>query len=224
MGPITHIIVHHSAVSYDKNPNQFTAIDNYHKSKGWGGIGYNFLIEKDGTVKTGRSLTVPGAHTYQQDMNYHSVGICLTGDFDAPASYEHPAELPTDAQCKSLYDLIIRMQSQFNVPDQNVVPHRHFAPKPCWGKNLPDDILSYLKTRLAPKAKEVSSWAKSSVEKAIKKKIATAWNDPQEMVMNRTAAIMLFRAGLLTEDPDKSLIPGVTKEQLAVLLDRLGKL
>lgn len=130
-----NIIVHHTAVSYKTDP-QFEAVDNYHRDKGWGGIGYHYFIEKDGTVIQGREDTQVGAHTKQNLMNYRSIGICLSGNFDR--------ELPTAKQKKSLYDLILKLQKEYNIPDSKVYPHRHFAPKSCWGRKLPDDILSYL--------------------------------------------------------------------------------
>jgi len=124
-----NIIVHHTAVSYDKNPNQFDAVNNYHKSKGWGMIGYHYLIEKDGTVKKGRAIGMLGAHCYQQSMNYKSIGICLTGFFDI--------ELPTKEQKKSLKALLLDLMKTYQIPINNIYPHRHFAKyKSCYGSKL----------------------------------------------------------------------------------------
>lgn len=140
----THIIVHHSLVSRDDNPRQFTAIEKYHRGLGWGEkTGYNFIIEPDGVIENGRPLNQPGAHTRQHEMNYKSIGICLSGNFDI--------EEPTDAQIKALHTLIIAMQEEFEIPDQNVVPHRYFANyKSCWGWKMPDNILDYLEKRMNP--------------------------------------------------------------------------
>jgi N-acetylmuramoyl-L-alanine amidase len=134
------IIIHHSAVSRTKNDKQFKAIDNYHRGKGWGMIGYQYLIEPDGTVMVGRPESKVGAHTYQEGMNYKSIGICLTGHFDL--------ELPTDQQRIQLLELIEELQEKYKIPKEKVVPHRRFAPKSCWGNNLPDDILGYLKAEV----------------------------------------------------------------------------
>lgn len=150
-----NIIVHHTAVSREKNSNQFEATDNYHKSKGWGGIGYHYLIEPDGTVKQGRADNEPGAHTSQKNMNYLSLGICLTGDFDI--------EEPTKEQCIALQELIRRKQTEYTILDDNVVPHRHYAPKSCWGNKLPTDILSYLTKRTMSEV-ELEDWEKEAIK------------------------------------------------------------
>ena len=132
----THIIIHHSLVSYTKNPSQFEAIERYHAGKGWGkGTGYNFVIEKDGLRENGRSLSTLGAHCYQQGMNRKSIGICLSGDFDI--------EEPTREQCESLLKLILELQEAHGIPDENVELHRDYATyKSCPGNLIPDNILN----------------------------------------------------------------------------------
>ena len=132
-----NIIVHHTLVSYDENANQFNAVDTYHKSKGWDGIGYHFLIEKDGVIKLGRAIHVVGAHCREKNMNYKSIGICLTGNFDI--------ELPTKEQGNSLRKLLKQLMKDYNISEKNIYPHRHFAPKSCYGSllsdNWPKDLL-----------------------------------------------------------------------------------
>ena len=61
MRAIKLIVVHCSAV----RPGQQSSakdIDNWHKDKGWNGIGYHYVVRRDGTVETGRHLSVVGAH------------------------------------------------------------------------------------------------------------------------------------------------------------------
>lgn len=125
------IIIHHTAVSYTKNANQFDAVNRYHVGKGWGSIGYHYFIEKDGTIKEGRKESQIGAHTYQQDMNYKSLGICLCGHFDE--------EDPTNEQLHSLQALVNK------VGKIRVYAHRKFAPyKSCPGGNFTDLMISKL--------------------------------------------------------------------------------
>ena len=45
-----YLIIHHSG----HTDSTFENIDAYHASKGWGGIGYHYFIEKSGEVKQGR--------------------------------------------------------------------------------------------------------------------------------------------------------------------------
>ncbi len=152
----THIIVHHTAVSYDKNPDQFKATNSYHKTTfkdipsalGYY-AGYTYEIAKNGTVYKARYEDEQTVAVKEQLMNFKGISICLDGEFDTK-------ELPTDEQCKALLNLIRSVQERWNIPDSRVLPHRYFAVtngkpyKQCWGKRLPDDIISYLKTRVEP--------------------------------------------------------------------------
>lgn len=134
-----NIIIHHSLVSYDKNPRQFTAIDNYHKSKGWGQCGYHYVIEKDGTIVQGRQENQVGAHCYQKWMNYRSIGICLSGNFDH--------ELPTVAQLVSLKTKIEQLRNRYNISPDHVFGHRDFATyKSCPGTLFTDNMIREVAT------------------------------------------------------------------------------
>ncbi len=124
---IKYIIIHHSAVSREKNPEQFDAINNYHKRKGWGMIGYHYLIEPDGEIKVGRMEGQSGAHCIGH--NYDSLGICLTGNFDI--------EDPTKEQEKSLKILLLDLLEGYK--NAQIKYHRDFANKTCPGKLISDN-------------------------------------------------------------------------------------
>lgn len=178
-----NIIIHHSGVSYSKNPNQFQAIDKYHRDKGWGGIGYHYLIEKDGTVMSGRPENESGAHTKQSMMNYFSIGICFTGNFDM--------EEPTEEQKLSALTLIKRIQSKYTIRNKNVFPHRHFATyKSCWGSKVPNDVLGYL---AIPNEEKPSEWAEKYWEEAIRSGI-TSGKRPRDNITREEAVTMIMRA------------------------------
>lgn len=127
---IKFLVLHHSAVSYNKNPNQFDAIDRYHKSKGWGMIGYHYVIEKNGTLKVGRKENQVGAHCKEEGMNFKSIGIMMTGNFDI--------EMPTEAQKRSLRGLLLKLVARY--PQAEITYHRHWATyKSCPGKLIKDN-------------------------------------------------------------------------------------
>ena len=108
-----YIIIHHSA---NKN-STFENVDAYHRSKGWGGIGYHYFIEKSGEVKIGRQDTEIGAHCKADGMNYKSIGICLAGNF-----LEH---LWTSAQLKSLEKLLFQLEKKYDIDRiYNVIGHQ----------------------------------------------------------------------------------------------------
>ena len=133
-----YIILHHSAVSRNKNDKQYDAISNYHSNTlGWGEIGYHYLIEPDGDIRKGRDINKSGAHTSQNLMNYRSVGVCLTGNFDI--------EEPTKEQKEALIKLFTRLQAEYGIPDEKIKLHRDFAKyKSCPGTRIPNDIKGYL--------------------------------------------------------------------------------
>ena len=124
---IKYIIIHHSAVSREKNSEQFEAINNYHRRKGWGIIGYHFLIEPNGRIRVGRNENHIGAHCIGR--NHDSLGICLTGNFDI--------EDPTKEQEKSLKVLLSDLLKEYK--KAQIAYHRNFANKSCPGKLIADD-------------------------------------------------------------------------------------
>ena len=86
-------IVHHTAGTNDYSPSQAAAImrgiQTYHvKSNGWNDIGYNFLVDRYGTVYEGRyggtDRNVIGAHA--RGFNTGSVGVAVIGTFGESAT------------------------------------------------------------------------------------------------------------------------------------------
>jgi len=128
------LIVHHTGGTKsnpleDTSHHTFEIVDAYHKSLGWEGFGYHYFINKAGALKAGRAENYHGAHTL--GYNEKSLGICLAGNFDATT--------PTEAQAKTLANLLSDLCGKYNIPRENIVPHRRFAQKSCYGKNLADD-------------------------------------------------------------------------------------
>lgn len=69
---LSKAIIHHTA-SHDVSAK---TIDTWHKERGWDGIGYHFVIRKDGSIEKGRDINKIGAHAKGRN-NY--IGIVLTG-------------------------------------------------------------------------------------------------------------------------------------------------
>ena len=116
---VTDEIIHHGDDDWNASP---LSIDAQHRSQGWCGIGYHFVIGKDGTIYRGRPLDmVPAA---AQDDNTKSVDICLTGDFQ-PGTEGYDGE-PTAEQIQSLKQLSVYVHQQ--IPGiERIVGHRDVA-------------------------------------------------------------------------------------------------
>lgn len=71
----SRIILHHAAA----RKCSAQQIHSWHLANGWVGIGYHFLVRKDGSVYRGRPEDTVGAHAWNN--NYDSIGICFEGNF-----------------------------------------------------------------------------------------------------------------------------------------------
>lgn len=117
----TAIIVHHSATE----TGNMTLFDKEHKSRGWDGVGYDFVIGNgtdsgDGQVEvTFRwRQQVTGAHCKTPDnwANEDGIGICLVGNFDD--------SLPTQKQMQSLVKLTDFLQKRYRIPQSRIYGHK----------------------------------------------------------------------------------------------------
>lgn len=87
------VFVHHTAGTNDytcaESASVIRGILTYHvKSNGWNDIGYNFFVDKCGTLFEGRAggidRPVYGAHTY--GFNTDTSGVAVLGDFNAAST------------------------------------------------------------------------------------------------------------------------------------------
>lgn len=127
------LIIHHSGASAEQT---FESINTYHKDI-WASstesslgyfCGYHYVIDKNGIVNQARLDTDEGAHTI--GCNRKSLGICLIGDFDNV--------LPPSVQIDALTKLMLDKLVLWGIPLDNILPHRHFAKKTCYGSMLAD--------------------------------------------------------------------------------------
>ncbi len=139
---VKKIIIHHTATTSDlKDPEQaIRDIYYYHAiSRGWGDIGYNYLIDTEGNVYEGRygGEGVIGAHA--GPGNNGSIGIAVLGD------YEHN-DVP-EAVIESLTKLVQQKAKIHNIKTDgysmfrdelmpNVFGHKDIMATSCPGANL----------------------------------------------------------------------------------------
>lgn len=124
MRSITLIIVHCSA-NRAGSALRLADIDRYHRSLGWKGCGYHYVIPTDGTLEEGRPEAEAGAHC--RHHNRHSIGICYIGGLSADGT---PADTRTEAQRATLHRLLASLHRRF--PRALIVGHRDLDPlKAC---------------------------------------------------------------------------------------------
>ncbi len=120
------IVIHHVGIPSGDTPA--AAIHQAHLANGWAGIGYHYVIRKDGTIERGRPLAVVGAHAYNH--NFDTVGINVTGNFDV--------ETPTAEQRQFLERLLAALCRIYGIEPgaATIEGHRDVNSTDCPGANL----------------------------------------------------------------------------------------
>ena len=120
------LIIHHiGEINRDVSAAE---IHQWHLANGWAGIGYHYVIRKDGSIERGRPRDTIGAHCYGHNKN--SIGINVVGNFEI-------AE-PTAAQAASLKNLCACLSQiyQLDIPTKTIWGHKDFNDTLCPGSNL----------------------------------------------------------------------------------------
>ena len=128
MRKIDAIVIHCSATRAGQDVRA-ADIDKWHKERGFAMIGYNYVIDLDGTVEVGRPLSRDGAHCNTAGVsglsyNKHSIGICYVGGLDKDGN---PADTRTPEQKLSMLNLVNNLMEAY--PDiVEVIGHRDASP------------------------------------------------------------------------------------------------
>lgn len=127
---VKYIMLHHTA-----HPTwNIYDVHKYHKySNKWLGIGYNFFIEKDGTIEEGRGFNIGAGAT---GYNSNSIHICFAGNFEN--------QTPTEEQIKSGKELV-RYLLSITPLNTSVIGHKDIGKTVCPGKNFPLDEFKRMK-------------------------------------------------------------------------------
>lgn len=121
-------IVIHCTASRAGQDLRAADIDKMHQERGFAMIGYNYVVDLDGTVEDGRPLTRDGAHCNTAGLsgksyNKHSIGIVYVGGLDENGK---PADTRTPEQKQALADLVYRLINEY--PIAEVIGHRDASP------------------------------------------------------------------------------------------------
>lgn len=139
MKKIDAIVIHCTATRVGQDVRA-ADIDKWHKERGFAMIGYNFVVDLDGTIETGRPLNRAGAHCNTPGLsglayNKHSIGIVYVGGLDENGN---PADTRTPQQKQALAELVYRLINEY--PIVEVIGHRDASPdKDKDGKITPNE-------------------------------------------------------------------------------------
>jgi len=137
---IDKIVIHHTAsTSNSSSLESVKAIFESHATiRGWGDIGYHYIIGREGKIYEGRPKDTVGAHA--SGFNTNSIGIALIGNFQNME--------PTDEQMESLLALTYKLTREYNINPKgssrlrgknnipNIVRHDQLNATSCPGKNI----------------------------------------------------------------------------------------
>ena len=124
------IVIHHTGMPGADKDSTAEAIHEFHqKTNGWAGIGYHYLIRKNGMIEQGRKPEAIGAHAYH--YNKPSIGVSLAGNFDIGR--------PTESQMDSLKELVLWLCLKYRLDPLKkgvIVGHRDLNDTACPGDAL----------------------------------------------------------------------------------------
>ena len=150
---VKYLVIHHTVTKHEATAQDIALL---HKTRGWAGIGYHFVITKDGVVHYVGDVGTARANVLNK--NEQVIGISLVGDFT-----KHN---PSDAQIISAHELCKFFL--FNAPPwqnlngwEDVVGHKELQATACPGTNWKgpsDSVYNRIKNRIpytpAPKPPE----------------------------------------------------------------------
>ena len=121
------IVVHHTGDPEDDDLSAEEIHRIHQIGNGWAGIGYHYVIRKNGQVEIGRPDWAVGSHAY--GYNSHSIGVHVCGNFEIAK--------PTEYQIESLAYLLGWLCDEYNLnPREDIVAHRDLMATACCGENL----------------------------------------------------------------------------------------
>ena len=126
---ITLLVVHCSAV-WPRQTSSAAQIDTWHRRDRHYkfGIGYHYVVRRDGQIEPGRPEWMVGAHC--KNHNAHSIGICYEGGLDIRGQ---PADTRTLAQKLAMLQLLEVLHRKY--PKALIVGHHDLNPHkdcPCF--------------------------------------------------------------------------------------------
>lgn len=131
------VTIHHSAMYFrSTSPRDAAAqigkIQREHmKTRGYGDIGYHFLIDPSGRIWEGRQLRWQGAHAHGNN-NIGNIGVCLLGNF----MRQRDGQGPTKDQVQAMEQLVVSLTQRYRMRGDVLFCHSDFRSTACPGQRM----------------------------------------------------------------------------------------
>jgi hypothetical protein len=146
MTAVHRVTIHHSALAfYDTTPKtcaaQLQRIQKDHmQTRGYGDIGYHYLIDPSGRIWQGRDLRFQGAHASGSN-NVGNVGVCLLGNFVRGKA----GQAPTSAQVQAMRRLVGSLMQRYGFGPDGIHCHSDFKATDCPGPLMEPVVASMVR-------------------------------------------------------------------------------
>ena len=86
---ITEVVVHWTA-TYTNQDIGSEQVHEWHLQRGWSGVGYHYIIRRDGRLQRARPINRVGAHANANGHNNYSIGVSFAGGYNCPSGTANP--------------------------------------------------------------------------------------------------------------------------------------
>lgn len=130
--PVHELVIHTTAtpkswMAGKSAEAKVAEIDRWHREeRGWRGIGYHWIIDRDGRIAAGRPETDIGAHV--SGHNKGTIGVALVGGFGGAAD-DFFVDHYTPEQRRALWKFIRGLAERTEL--SSVTGHNQYSPKAC---------------------------------------------------------------------------------------------
>jgi len=195
--PVKQIFLHHTVFNNTSDPAAAVrAVWEYHTyTRGWGDIGYNYLIDQQGRVYEGRfgGDNVTAGHVYT--FNNRSLGVAVLGCFQSNNSACAGAPPPSPTMINSLTTFLAWKSTNYEIDPtathtfcgtsscktlKTIASHRDANATACPG-NLIYDKMSTIRTQTAGKK---GGWEYSAKQLTLAPAVIPSYNTDQPVTLS----------------------------------------
>lgn len=128
-------LIWHCAATPEGKDFTVEDIDRWHKDRGWSGIGYHFVVYRDGTIHAGRSNERTGAHV--GGHNTGTIGLCYIGGVAADGKTAKDTRTPQQRRAMRALTIDIAKDPRIT----RISGHNEYAAKACPSFDVRSDEL-----------------------------------------------------------------------------------